>query len=103
MDEFGNRMSAQRHILAIVNNMYKGVEELCGLSENAISRWTEVNRLQRNSEVVRLLRQSAELLFFLATKSQDQVTEEYETRMQDVAKAAVALETALQQFPKHAI
>ena len=102
MDEFTNRMAAQRHILSIVNNSFRLTEELCGLSENAISRWAEVNRIETSSEVVRLLRRAADLLFFLATKSQEQVTEEYELRMHEVATVTAAIRlsynTAIQRI-----
>lgn len=91
MDEFSNRMTAQRHILGIVNGSFQGTEELCGLSENSISRWAEVNRIETTSEVVRLLRQAASLLFFLATKSQEQVTDEYEMRKHEVSTVTTAL------------
>jgi hypothetical protein len=91
MDEFTNRMTAQRHILAIINESFQATEELCGLSESAISRWVEVNRIEPFSEVVRLLRRAADLLFFLATKSQEQVTEEYEARIHEVALVTAAL------------
>ena len=94
MDEFNNRMTAQRHILSMANNSFQATEELCGLSENAISRWAEVNRIETSSEVVRLLRRAADLLLFLATNSQEQVTEEYEERMHEVATVTAALRIA---------
>lgn len=84
-------MTAQRHILAIVNGSFQPTEELCGLSAKAISRWVQVNQLDPNSEGVCLLRRAADLLFFLATKSQDQVTVEYESRMKEVATVTEAL------------
>lgn len=91
MDDFRNRMTAQRHILAIVNKSFRAQEELCGLSENAIARWAEVNRVRSRSHALTLLRKAADLLFFLATKSQEQVTDEYEMRMQEVATVTAAL------------
>lgn len=84
MDEFQNRMKAQREILNIVNG-YQLREELCGLSEQAISRWAIANELGANAKVVTLLRRAAELLSFLATKSQEQITDEYRARMEDVS------------------
>jgi hypothetical protein len=86
MDEFRNRMSAQREILSIVNKFSWRSEKLCGLSENAIVRWSTANRLEAKSEVVVLVRKAARLLFFLATKSQEQVTDEYRARMCEVIR-----------------
>ena len=91
MDEFRDRMAAQRHILTVVNTSFQSTEELCGLSAKAIARWVAVNHLDPNSEEVCLLRRAADLLFFLATKSQEQVTDEYQTRMQEVATITEAL------------
>ena len=84
MDEFQNRMKAQREILNIVNG-YQLREELCGLSEQAISRWATANELGANAKVVTILKRVAELLSFLATKSQEQITDEYRARMEDVS------------------
>jgi hypothetical protein len=91
MDEFRSRMTAQREILAIVNGSSRSSEELCGLSAKAISRWVEANRVDPNSDRVRLVRRAADLLFFLATKSQEQVTDEYASRMEEVARVAEEL------------
>jgi hypothetical protein len=77
VSDFVNRMSAQREILRIVNRRRNTSEPLFGLSYHAIERWARSNRIAEDSPLHRLVRDSAEALFVLATKSQEQVTEEY--------------------------
>lgn len=76
MFEFNNRMTAQRKILALVNKR-KYNEELLGLSHAAIKRWMDNNNLRKNDELVKLVLLAAQRLFFLANKSQEQITNEY--------------------------
>ncbi|TDM60561.1 hypothetical protein C5B72_18330 [Acinetobacter sp. KU 011TH] len=76
MSEFQNRISAQRNILLIVNNI-AWKEELFGLSNGAINRWIENNQLNHKSQLVKLIMEAADQLFFLSNKSQEQITEEY--------------------------
>lgn len=76
MSEFNNRIAAQREILANINNS-SWEEELFGLSSGAIDRWVNVNKLGETSELVKLIRQAADKLFFLSNKSQEQITEDY--------------------------
>lgn len=83
MSEFRNRMDSQREVLGIVNRSSNWKEELFGLSGSAISRWLHVNKLSNDSRVAVLLRQISEKLFFLATKSQEQVTEDYKALSKD--------------------
>ncbi|WP_151714100.1 hypothetical protein [Acinetobacter bereziniae] len=76
MSEFQNRISAQRNILHIVNNI-AWQEELLGLSNGAINRWANNNKLNQDSQIVKLIKEAADQLFFLSNKSQEQITEEY--------------------------
>lgn len=78
MSEFQNRITAQREILHIVNNIV-WKEELLGLSNGAINRWIEQNQLNKGSQLVKLINEAANQLFFLSNKSQEQITEEYKT------------------------
>lgn len=77
MREFNNRMRSQRKVLNLVNRDQNNSEELFGLSENAITRWARINSINDDAEVLYILRQIANNLFFLATKSQEQVTDDY--------------------------
>ncbi|AQR64982.1 hypothetical protein BXU06_07820 [Aquaspirillum sp. LM1] len=76
MSEFNNRIEAQRNILKLVNKL-PWQEDLCGLSKGAIERWVKVNNIDEKGKLFVLVKKSAEKLFFLANKSQEQVTEEY--------------------------
>lgn len=79
MSEFNNRIDAQRQILRIVNSVGWRDEPLFGLSGKALERWVSRNGLHPETPLVRLLHTAAAELFFLANRSQEQVTEEYQT------------------------
>ena len=76
MREFNNRIDAQREILSHVNAL-DWKEELYGLSSGAIDRWVRENGIDPSSELSKAVYESAGKLFFLANKSQEQVTDEY--------------------------
>jgi hypothetical protein len=77
MDEFVNRMDKQREVLEIINTRFKCKEELCGLSKKAIERWQRANSIAPNSEVSSILLRISEKLYFLACKSQEQISSDY--------------------------
>jgi hypothetical protein len=76
MNEFNNRIDAQRVILNLVNRG-RWKEELYGLSSGAIDRWVRSNGIDPAADLPRAVCESADKLFFLANKSQEQVTDEY--------------------------
>lgn len=77
MTDFNNRISAQRKILSIINSVSWN-EELFGLSSSSIERWIQSNKeLDINSTLVSLIKNAASKLFFLANKSQEQITDDY--------------------------
>lgn len=75
--EFNNRVTAQRAILRVVNRYPWRGEQLFGLSSKTIDRWVLVNRIEPHLRLVQLVREASAKLFFLANKSQEQVTDEY--------------------------
>ncbi|PZV27695.1 MAG: hypothetical protein DCF12_03115 [Snowella sp.] len=77
MSEFNNRMDAQRKVLEVVNRQRIYKKELCGLSQKAIERWSNENRIDPDEKIVKTLIQISQKLFFLANKSQEQITEDY--------------------------
>lgn len=77
MNEFNNRLAVQRRLLQLVNAKYGGKEELFGLSSKAIARWTAVNQIAPDDPLVGLIRSASERLFFLANRSQEQISEDY--------------------------
>ncbi len=76
MSEFNNRITAQREVLKVVNSKFKNKEELCSISKSGIDRWSNVNNID-NQELIDLLYMVSDKLFFLANKSQEQITEDY--------------------------
>jgi hypothetical protein len=89
MNEFNNRIAAQRQILQLVNLKKWRKEELLGLSSKAIARWISINGIDTESRIVELVTNASAKLFFLANKSQEQISEEYKmisTEIADIAK-----------------
>lgn len=96
MNEFNNRIAAQRELLLSVNSALWR-EELYGMSSGALDRWVRTNSLDRSSRLVSLLLEAAEKLFFLANKSQEQVTAEYRLHSSEVSGLIEAIRLELRQ------
>jgi len=77
MSEFNDRMDAQRRVLEAVNRHGRFREELCGISRKAIERWIHANHINPTGDVAGILIKISSRLFFLSTKSQEQVAERY--------------------------
>ncbi len=92
MSEFVNRMATQRKLLRIVNRRKWKNEELFGLTQSSIDRWVSANQIPPRSRVVDLVERASSKLFFLAHKSQDQVTEDYQAISREVATLASEIE-----------
>jgi hypothetical protein len=97
MSEFNDRIAAQRHVLRLVNKKGWEKEELFGLSRKAIERWTTVNRLDPKSSLVTLVENASAKLFFLANKSQEQISEEYKATTSEIALIAEAIESEIEE------
>jgi len=95
MSEFNNRMDAQRAILNVINHDRNQVEELCGLSKKAIERWLQVNRIELNGEIPKILTKLSDKLFFLGNKSQEQVTDEYKFAASGVSSLTMQLKAIM--------
>ena len=95
MSEFKNRMAAQRQILRLINRRENQKEELFGLSSKAIERWTKVNAIDSNSKLASLIKIASGKLFFLANKSQEQISEDYQAASREVADLTTAIEAEL--------
>lgn len=92
MDEFVGRMATQRRILDIVNAGAVSNEKLFGLSAGVIRRWEVANGLAPSIELVVLLRSLSSELFFMATRSQESVSDEYKARSRNIASLIEQLE-----------
>lgn len=97
MSEFNNRIAAQRHVLQLVNKKRLGKEELFGLSNKAIERWISVNFVNPESRLVQLVKEASAKLFFLANKSQEQISDEYKAIANEIAAITKAIEIELIQ------
>lgn len=95
MDEFAGRMATQRHVLNVVNSSIYSQEKLFGLSASAIDRWAVANRLGPSSNLVKTLKDVSSELFFMATRSQEPVSAEYELRRTKIMEAVSAVENAV--------
>lgn len=85
MTEFSNRIDAQRNILKIVNAYINKKEHLLGLSGKAIERWCSINQISSETELVEKITEVSRKLFFLANKSQEQVTNEYKSISHEIS------------------
>lgn len=95
--EFNNRIAAQRAILQVVNGNNWESEELFGLSSKAIDRWVSANRMDPDSKLACLVKEASAKLFFLANKSQQQVSDEYRMVSGEIAllRDAIAIEAGV--------
>jgi hypothetical protein len=92
MNEFNNRIAAQRQVLQLVNRKKWEKEELLGLSSKAIERWISVNRIDPESRLVELVKTASAKLFFLANKSQEQISENYKMISKEIAVICQTIE-----------
>ena len=95
MEEFNNRMDSQRIILNIINKQRKNKEELCSLSKKAINRWIMVNQLNPENKICSILYTISDKLSFLATKSQEQISEEYRQLSRNIMQLRKDLEKVM--------
>lgn len=77
MSEFNNRISTQRETLQIINKAELFNEPLLSLADKAIRRWMANNQIKPDDKIIELVIEISGNLFFLANKSQEQVTDEY--------------------------
>jgi hypothetical protein len=96
--EFNDRISAQRSILRTINSIRWQAEPLFGLSRKAIDRWIASNRIEVDSPLAHLVGAASSKLFFLANKSQDQMSEEYQLVQSEIMAARDAI---IRELPSH--
>ena len=96
MSEFANRIDSQRKLLKIVNTTTWPKEPLLSLSLNAINRFASSNQIAEDAELITLLKQVSGKLFFLANKSQEQVTDDYHLLTSEVASLSTKILAALE-------
>jgi hypothetical protein len=84
MNDFINRVDAQRTVLNLVNAHTRKGEALFGLSEKALRRWELSNGLDAGHPLSVALREVSVALQALANMSEETVTEEYQGRSAQV-------------------
>lgn len=84
MSEFLNRIDLQRITIKIVNESHKYRFQISGLSSKAIDRWKDENKIDRDSDIYKMLSLISGKLFFLSNKSQEQISEEYKELSNDI-------------------
>ncbi|KTS29516.1 hypothetical protein [Pantoea stewartii] len=92
MNEFLNRIDAQRNILKIVNDFEWPIEPLNSMTSKSINRWAEKNSIKSDDELVFLLVKAADKLFFLANKSQEQITDDYKKISSEVSAITLKIQ-----------
>jgi hypothetical protein len=100
MSEFNDRIATQRRIIRIVNDG-PWREELFGLSSGAIDRWERTNSYRVPPGLVELIREAAEMLFFLSNKSQEQITEEYIDLTDDISNLTDEIDSMVTSAIEH--
>jgi hypothetical protein len=100
MSEFNNRVDAQRQVLKAVNAQKSLKEDLLGLTGKAIQRWVTVNGVDHDSTLVRLINSVGDKLFFLANKSQEQISEEYKILSSEIENILNAIKTEIKRAKK---
>jgi hypothetical protein len=93
--EFNNRIAAQRRLLFAVNKEDCWCEKLAGISVDAIERFERVNLMLPTDDIVQVLRLAAKTMQGLATKSQEQLTDEYANIEREVDELQRKLEAVL--------
>ncbi len=93
MNEFNNRIDLQRQVIKIVNSSnFK--YQISGLSKNSIERWVKENRII-DLEKSNLLNEISSQLFFLGTKSQEQITEDYKIKSVEISNLITKLKDTI--------
>lgn len=87
--EFNSRVELQRRVLKIVNSSEYKIQ-LTGLSKPSLDTWVASNNVTEKNIKSSLFRIS-EQLFFIANKSQDQITEEYQNLQSNITREIFSL------------
>lgn len=99
MNEFNTRIAAQRRILEVINSQ-NWQEELFSLASKAIDRWVVMNGIDGKSSIALLVRELGAKLFFLANRSQEQITEDYRLISTELRSLTTQLEKEIHFYIK---
>lgn len=101
MSEFNNRVEAQRKSLRVINRFDLNEEPLFSLTEKAIDRWITINQIDGKESFVILIKEVSKKLFFLANKSQEQITEDYKIISREVSELIGKIEVEMANKALH--
>ncbi len=94
MSEFQDRISFQRKVIDLVNSS-SWREPLMGLSRKSIERWLAQNSLTSETDLGQILEKIGAKLFFLANRSQVQITDENKNAFDEITELVTNLEKLL--------
>lgn len=97
MNEFQNRVSLQRKIITLINGKLCFNEPLASLSYGCIIRWKNNNH-QVLPQTYEILLNLSNKVLFLATKSQEQITDEYAFKSREASEQVNKLEYHIENF-----
>lgn len=98
MDDFLNRITAQRQVIRIVNQKADYPIHLTGLSSKALERWKYKNAIPDDSDLLKVIYLIASKLFFLANKSQEQITNDYKLLSKTVQDLISHLDSNIKKY-----
>ncbi|KAA9332774.1 hypothetical protein [Adhaeribacter soli] len=98
MNEFLNRITAQREVIKIINKQNENIFPLAGLSAKSLERWKIDNSISEESELMKTLYLISSKLFFLANKSQEQITNDYRLLSKSVRKLITHLQENIKNW-----
>ncbi|PKG59145.1 hypothetical protein [Shewanella sp. GutDb-MelDb] len=101
MSEFRNRIESQREAVKIVNSFNLYNEPLFSLTEKSINRWVSVNTINPADIHVDLIYQASKKLFFLANKSQGQITDDYQLLSKEVTRLLKSINREMSELNKN--
>ena len=98
MEEFSSRVEVQRHLVQAVNSHAWKQEQLFALTEKAIQRWSAVNGLNPETNLVQLLRAASSEVFVMANHSDDPIAGTYVLSRKRVGAIEADLRTELSRW-----
>lgn len=84
-NEFLNRIDLQRKTIQLINKYNTYTHPIHSLTFKGIDKWISSNSIDPSAEHVKTIYNISEKLFFLANKSQEQISPEYRNLSLDVA------------------
>ena len=88
---FANKVIAERLVLKNVNEYTFGALQLTGLTKNSISSWANLHCLEKNSEIVLILKEISELCHRMSDRSKESFESIDDSFLHDISLKIPAL------------